>query len=153
MAVRTTPVGTAVGGAQAAAATMNGAAGGWIGYAEVTADQAGITVEVDLTGLTVTVTVGTSRRIKITAAVYPVSTVANDIVTVKIAESATILQTRSVSLPVSGANGELTAICVLTPSVGAHTYKLRMVRVTGSVTSSAGATFPAFLLVEDLGPA
>lgn len=128
-------------------------AGGWIGYAEVTADQSGITVEVDLTSLTVAVTVGPSRRIKITASVRVVTTVNNDAVTLKIAEGATILQQRDVTLSVASNSGGLVAEVVLTPTTGAHTYKLRMVRTLGSVTMQAGATYPAFICVEDIGPA
>ena len=48
------------------ATKMNQLPKGWLGYAQVVANQAGIgTTEVDLTGLTVTVTVPAGRRVRI----------------------------------------------------------------------------------------
>jgi hypothetical protein len=43
---------------------------------------------------------------------------------------------------------------VITPSAGAHTYKLTLQRNsgTGTVRIFADADVPAFILVEDLGP-
>ena len=43
----------------------------------------------------------------------------------------------------------------LTPTEGEHTYKLTLERLAGSgtLTSNAGVTFPAFIQVLDVGPA
>ena len=65
MPVRTAYAGAAVAGEVLSAANVNRISGGWIGYNEVTANQTPITTEVDLTGLSVAVTVGTARRIRI----------------------------------------------------------------------------------------
>jgi hypothetical protein len=47
----------------------------------------------------------------------------------------------------------LHASVVLTPSAGSHTYKLSLARAagTGSLTLGAGATFPAYIMVEGIG--
>lgn len=154
MAVRTTPVGGAVAGAQGAASQLNGAAGGWIGYVEVTADQTGITSEVAATGLTVGVTVGTSRRIRITLCCRMSSTVAGDSVQANIKESTTYLQLVQNTSGAANRGDTLVGHVVLTPSSGAHTYFVTMTRNgTGTITNTAAATSPSFLLVEDLGPA
>lgn len=127
--------------------------GGWIGYAEVTANQAAISAVVDLTGLTVSVTVGASRRIRITGSTLFNGTTLDDSAQMQIREGATQLQIGEAPIRTSFASIERSVI--ITPTAGAHTYKLMAARNvgTGSVTLGASATNPAFILVEDLGPA
>lgn len=128
---------------------------GWLGHVEATADQGAIVgTAVDLTNLSVAVTAGTSRRLLLTASVYPSSTAAADIVTALLMEGATQLQVRAVTLGAIGIQAALFVQAVLTPSAGAHTYKVQMRRAagTGTITNGAGATFPSFLLVQDVGP-
>lgn len=129
-------------------------AGGWIGYAEVTANQTA-TTEVDVTGATVSVTVGPGRRIRISGTSWSQSTVANDEVLLRIKEGATVLQTRTTQVSAAGPAEPLDIFAVLTPTTGAHTYKLTFGRNsgTGTITSFASATAPLFILVEDIGPA
>ncbi len=128
---------------------------GTLGYAQVTANQSGITTEVDLTGLSVTVTVGTSRRIKITAQVNLYSTVAEDTGEVAIKEGATCFNVGE--QPRLSTTNTATKQCsaVITPTAGAHTYKLTCLRTagTGGVISYASTNRPAFILVEDIGAA
>lgn len=128
---------------------------GNLGYAQVTADQGSITtVETDLTSLTVTVTTNASERIKITAHVRIKSTVSGDVAELKIKESTTVLALDRVYLGGgTSALRTLHAEVVLTPTAASHTYKLSLVRDEGSGTLSlaAGATFPAFIMVEGVG--
>lgn len=128
--------------------------GGWIGYAEVTANQASLEAGVDLTSLTVAVTVGTSRRIRITAYAALQGSVDGNLARLDIKESATILGSAQGSLTTSG-NVAFHPAIVLTPSSGAHTYKLTATRSAGVGTLSlnASATNIAYILVEDIGPA
>lgn len=128
---------------------------GVLGYVEVTADQSGITTETDLTGLSIAVTVGTSRRIKVIGNGVLTSNVANDAAAMKIKEGGTQLQDSQIHNIIAGQGDTVQVFVILTPSSGAHTYKLAAVRSagTGSVTMVAASTFPAFILVEDIGPA
>lgn len=155
MAVRTGYVGTQVAGDVLTAANFSKLPGGWLGYVEVTADQTGITTEVDLTSLTLAVTVGTSRRIKITGSVMAQSTIAGDAVVLQIKEGGTYLQAVQNNTPVAGQPMVFERSVVLTPTAGAHTYKLALARAsgTGTISMRASATFPAWIDVVDIGPA
>lgn len=131
-------------------------AGGQLGYAEVTAVQAGITAEVDLTGLTTTVTVGTGRRVKITGSILLQSTVAGDHGRMLIRTGGgTQLQFGDVEIATTAENYLIERSIVVTPAAGSNTYKLAGFRVsgTGSLTMAAAAGVPAFILVEDIGAA
>ena len=155
MPVRTAYPSTAVAGDVLTAANVGKIPGGWIGYEQVVANQGTITTAVDLTGLTVTVTVGTTRRVRISAEGSFGSTVAADYAALFIFEGATQLGGRSVPMPNTAATTGAFSSVVLTPTAGSHTYKLRAALASGAgvVTLNASATAPAFILVEDLGPA
>ncbi len=132
-----------------------GQTGGTLGYAQVTASQSGITTEVALTGLSVTVNVMAGRRIKITAQVYPYSTVDGDTAAAAIEEGATILCSTECPRLLTNTAGTLNFSVVVMPTSGSHTYKLVGGRSVGSgnITFYATATRPAFILVEDIGAA
>lgn len=152
MAVRTAY--TPVAGEVLTAANLKRLPGGWIGYNEVTADQAGITAMTDLTGLSLAVTVAATRRVRVTVQCWVFSSVNGDSAQVSIREGSTQLNTGTVQV----SNVVATSVnfsAVLTPTTGAHTYKASLLRSsgTGSLTMQAGATFPAFIYVEDVGPA
>lgn len=126
---------------------------GTLGYAQVTSNQASITTEVDLTSLTVTVTVTSGHRIKITGqALFTIDT-ANRGAAIAIKESTTQLNQGNAWASEAGFGVTVKAEAVLTPSAGSHTYKLTAQRggSTGTLTMVAGATNPAFILVEDIG--
>lgn len=127
-------------------------AGGQIGYAQVVAGQAAITAAVDLTGLSVVVTVGTGRRIRIMGYVEYSSTAAATVIT-RILESATQLNEFQ-AYQNSPGNGVHTFVSVvLTPSAGSHTYKLTGQVSGGTGAMLAGAINPSYILVEDIGAA
>lgn len=125
---------------------------GVLGYAQVVASQGGITTEAGVTGLSVDVTVGAGRRIRITYAGSLASSVVNDTGGVAIKEGSTQLQLSSIPLPSGNALAVASSV-VLTPSAGAHTYKIAAQRVsgTGAIQHTASATTPAYILVEDIG--
>jgi hypothetical protein len=126
-----------------------------IGYAEVTANQGTFTTEVDLTGLSVDVTVAANRRIRITGSCLMLSSVTTDEVILRIKEGASVLRhDGQITNAANGAN-LYHVERILTPSAGAHTYKLTGARTvgTGNVTMYANTNDPAFILVEDIGPA
>lgn len=158
MPVRTAYVGTEAVGDVLTKANFDKLPGGWIGYAEVTANQATITVEADLTGLTVTVTVNTNRRIRINSFIHLASTVVGDEVALYIKEGATYLAYASATIGTANRNFPLGRDVVLTPTAGSHTYLLRAARTTGTgtvtmVAAAANNGSPAYISVEDLGPA
>jgi hypothetical protein len=136
---------------------LEGVAFGTLGYAQLTATQTPITTVVDVTNCAVTVFVAPSRRIRITGQGPAQSTVAGDHSLGRIKEGATNLGvwyylTHQVVTRDTNQNGSV----VLTPSAGSHTYKLTMERAgaaSGDISIAATATNPAFILVEDIGPA
>jgi hypothetical protein len=136
-------------GTQLIAAVAQGTLSG--GYVQVTANQTPNTVNVDVTGLTVTVTPGVSRRIKLTFFCGATgSSVTTDTLQIYIQEGATVLQ--QINSPALTVNPAVTGSVVLTPTNAAHTYKATCTRTgTGNVTLFASATQPMFLLAEDIG--
>lgn len=135
------------------ASQVNDLPQGTIGYAQVQANQTGITTEVDLTTLTVTVTLVAGRRIRIVGSILVQSTVAGDAMEMNIKEGTTILQ---VGVEIEGLANQYVSIeksVVIQPSAGTHTYKLSLQRLigTGTLTMIAAANATAFILVEDIG--
>lgn len=124
-----------------------------LGYAEVTANQTGISTETDLTGLTVTVTVPVGRKIRITGHCGEVDNDATaGSVVGRIKEGATTL-----GLFAANTLGASVAVCldasvIITPTAGTHTYKLSLHKNVGAGTLTLGANSsqPAFILVEDI---
>lgn len=120
-----------------------------LGYAEVTAVQAGLVGMVDLAGLAVTVYVPAGRRIKITGYVSQFNRTAGTATwtSLYIFEGATQLayQTEKTVNDWTGA----TVTRVLTPTPGTHTYKLAF-NGDGTQQLQASTDGPAFILVEDI---
>lgn len=143
---------TAVAGEVYTAANHAKHAKGWIGYNEVTASQTGITSATDLTGLSVTVTLPASRRIKVTGQATVTRTVADGQVLGRIQEGASALGVFAYHNALTEHSG---GEVILTPSSGSHTYKLTLERQTGTGTVgiAPAAGNAAFILVEDIGPA
>lgn len=129
---------------------------GVLGRTQVTANQGSIVAEVDLTSLSVTVTVPYAGHcIKITGHADFLNDTINGAASFFLQQDGTQIQ-RFFTTPSPVVNQPMGAhlVAVVTPTAASHTYKLRAARSnTGTVTMEAGATFPAFILVEDLGPA
>jgi hypothetical protein len=127
---------------------------GVLDYAQVTANQNGISVATDLTGLSVTVTTGTGRRVRITG---------HGVLTQRTGAGLAVLIVREVSGATLGQLGSHTlqtnenhladGSVVITPSAGSHTYNLSLSTSANTVDWGASSTAPAFILVEDIGPA
>lgn len=126
-----------------------------IGYAEVTANQASIATEVDLTGLSVNVVVPAGRRLRITGFVGTwASTAANDRVIFAIKEGATQLNrlvTAEGDTTIGNQSAGGVVQVIVSPSAGSHTYRLTAAQAdAGTITMFAAATQPAYILVEDI---
>ena len=131
-----------------------GQTGGTLGYAQVIASQTGISAEVALTGLSVTVNVAENRRIKISAATLLRGSVDGDRFALRIKEGTTQLQ--GVEIKVNTVAYEpYQPTVAITPSAGTHTYYLALgiIAGTGTIDSAASTAAPAFILVEDIGAA
>lgn len=137
-------------------------AGGQLGYVEpIVADQSAVAgAETTITGMSVLVTVGTGRRIKITAKGGCFSTTGEaatgeDDIFVRIKEGATQLAIYGMNRINSSIAQSYYLSAITTPTAGSHTYIVTFQRVAGAGTIShrSNAPEPGFLLVEDIGAA
>jgi hypothetical protein len=142
---------TQVGGQ---AVVQQGAAvpAGTLGYAQVTASQTGISTVVDLTGLTITVTVSSGRRIKVTGQCRMIQNTSTAFATFAIQEGATILNEAIwVGGPTIDSMITVPVMAILQPTAGVHTYKLTLATSAGTVDLTASTVQPAFIMAEDIG--
>ena len=130
---------------------------GVVGYTQsTTLLQAGVTTEVDLTGMSVTFTAIANRYYKISAYMYAIPTVTNACAQVNIKQGATNLQIIFTNAGVAAAGAVMSGYVVKTFTAGSTTLKLSGALAagsTGTMTFNAGATLPVSILVEDIGPA
>ena len=128
----------------------------YLGYAEITTpfQTAATPTVTDVTNLAVTVTVPSGgRKVKITAWAYNISTssAATTGVATYIYEGVTCLSATSHIQATASYSQQDTVIAVKTPSAGSHTYKVAVSQSTaGTLTLQADATYPAFILVEQI---
>lgn len=125
--------------------------GGWIGYAEITANQTGISAQTDITSLTVTVTAGTTRRILAEGYCRITQQTSSGVGEVYVVEDGSNVNRSSLTRSAAD-NGMHHPRAVRTPSAGSHTYKLAASVGSGTIDIIASASQPAFILVQDLGP-
>jgi hypothetical protein len=124
-----------------------------LAYAEVTASQGSIgSPDTDITGLSGTVAVPAGRRLRIHASAHLTSSVAGDEVDLMILEGSTRLQERVTTIDTATRLESMYSVIVVSPTAGTHTYKVAARRSvgTGTITMSAAATYPAFILIEDI---
>lgn len=125
-----------------------------VGYAQIVANQTGITTITDITSLAVNFTAVAGRRYRITGSAFLLSTVSGDVASLVIADGAgTQLNSSQVDLRSSSTDIRGHVSHIIVPGAGAKTYKLRAARVsgTGSISVDAAASYPAYILVEDIG--
>lgn len=136
----------------------NSLPGGWIGYVENTAlnqGSIGSTIT-DVTSLSVTVTVNTSRKIKISGHVVMANDTAATQAWLSIREATTVLNQFRGPTPTATRAESFTVEWIGNPSSGSHTYKLSVQTAgTGTITAVGDVGPPAriaYILVEDVGP-
>lgn len=142
---------------QTAGVTWGAAGGsgpaGHLGYAQITASQStSSTSLVDVTGLSVTVTVG-SRPIRIICYSWGSLNSGSDLRTQFSLRDVTAgVEVQYAIITSTGSQQEaLCLVAYLTPAAGSRTYKLQFAAaVNGTSTISAAATRPAFILVEEV---
>lgn len=133
---------------------------GWMGYVSVTSDTTGVTgTETALTGYTLSITVGSSRLLRIIGIVPRIgSSVASDIAILRLKQDSTALTESWVDVGATtlsgggGTNGQVVA--VVAPAAGTYTFTLRGARQTGTGTLEyrADSAKAGLLVVEDIGP-
>lgn len=134
-------------------APANSAPSSTLAHAQVVANQTGITTEVDLTGLSATVTVPAGRRIRITGhAVAVKDGTAGLLIGWIYRDGVKIGKFGDTNM---AASGEVSwhSSYIDSPSAGAHTYKLTMrsFTTTGSMfADNSTDQGPAYILVEDI---
>lgn len=120
--------------------------------AAVFLNQAGITADTDITGLTVTVPVAAGRRVKASVIVHVSCSVALDAYSVRLKRNGLQIAAGE-GQAISAGNQQVVAFTVDDyPTAGSYTYKVSLARLGGSGTLTMFATsaVPAVLLVEDL---
>lgn len=129
------------------------AAGLSLGYAEITSNftQTGAGNS-DVTGLSVTVTVGTRPIIVKFDAGGLSNSSASGLITLAIKEGSTILATAALGPgPAANCSFALSRDVRLSPSAGSHTYKINLGQIiTGNSTIGASATNPASIHVVEV---
>lgn len=120
-----------------------------IGYAQVTGNQPGIgTTATDLTGLSVAVTVG-ANPIVIFAKVQVKKNTSAGSSALSIMEGTTFLQDLQAYAGI-GSRGTCYGSIRLTPTAGAHTYKLALRAEADTTDMEANTTSPAFIQVIEV---
>jgi hypothetical protein len=128
---------------------------GVIGIAELTSVQGSITSIVDVTSLSISITVPAGRRVKFTAQAMLQSTVAGDYGRFDLTDGAGSITYQTNQMQLGGSAIGMSFSKSQTPGAGTFTYKLRVSRTagTGTLTVSASTSSVAQLLCEDIGPA
>lgn len=159
MAVRTAYVGTEAIGDVLTKANFDKMPGGLVGYASTTSNgtaSATVKTYTDGTALSPTITAGTSRTYKITimcSSVVQVGTGSSQIQIWDLTGS-TALTTAVLSVAGSAAGNYpgATLVGYHQPAAGSQQYAFRYLSTATSVAPQAGATSPAQIFVEDVGP-
>lgn len=154
MASRTASAGQFAAGTSVVA-QFNNLPGGWIGYVEIAATTNLPNTEGSVAGLSVTTTVGPSRRLRIMMYTHIQSTVAGDYTKLRIKQDGTTINDVNTEIPSTSAAFLASTTAIITPTSGSHTYNVTGERLsgTGQTAIFADSARPTFLLVEDLGPA
>lgn len=124
---------------------------------EVATASTTFTTQTDVVGLSATITVVADRLIRVSVQAQINNDANTGGIVGRIKEGAIELN-RFVAVAAIGGNGTVLAYgaWIGTPSAGAHTYKATMEKTSGSGNATligAVTTIPAYILVEDLGPA
>lgn len=125
-----------------------------LGVATKTSDQTGITTQVDITGLTLTMTLLTGRRYRTSLKGEVYSTAADGAFVFVITDASNTQLTR-ITGPGTTASYSVYGYYEENGAGVSVTRKARGSKAggTGSVAFGASASYPAYLSIEDIGPA
>ena len=125
---------------------------GYVGKATITANQTGITTQVDLTGLTVTITVVANRRYRVTSVANCGQGISSGAAVLYLIVAGTQAAYAIVN---QVANNNLQLVIgseIEGLSAGATVFKLQASTNAGTLSVNASPGAPVTLLVEDIGP-
>ena len=137
-----------------ASSQMNRLPWGIIATASKTSSQTGITTVTDITSLTVTFTAVSTRYYRTTIWSLVKQNTSAGAPVIQITDGSNVQKTEGdFYIGAAGQFGTLCVQCVETGLTGSTTRKGRAVTASGTMDVVASSTFPAFILVEDLGQA
>lgn len=151
------PYGLATAGDVLTAVNVNLLPRGRVAYAQAVANQTGVTTITDATSLSVTFTAVSGRNYRTTVFMEIGSTVAGDLLVAYITTGANtqVMRAAVVAPALVGGSSYSPVMFAYNSSAlsGSTTHKVRIERNAGTGTMGIGAsaTFPAFIMVEDLG--
>ncbi len=125
---------------------------GIVDYAEVTANQANLGTASDLTSLTITFTPVANRRYRIFGEIIMGATGGGGQGNLNLLKDGTQVQTATHSFSIAGESEKMQVTKIDTPTATSHVYKLNAGKNAFNADLAAAATFPAFIVVEDIGP-
>jgi hypothetical protein len=142
--------------------TAGGTPGTWVspyawgvllnGYTSFAGSQGSISALVALTGLTLTVTpTVASRRTRISWVVGILTSGSATTCYTQLFEGATALNEAIISAPATATYGMLSGSTVIQPTAAAHTYFVKGACTGGTMATQGAATFPQYIMAEDLG--
>lgn len=127
---------------------------GLLSFVGTSTSQNGVT-SADLTGLTLTITVISGRRIRLAyCELNPTGSNTSDEYELRIQEGGTVVQTGFFRIASGNDHNRIVNISrIITPSAGSHTYKVAVVRAigVGTINFNRSATCLAYFSAEDLG--
>ena len=128
---------------------------GVVGYTARTSDFTPIAASntiTDVTSLSVTFTAVANRYVRLSVVARVATAGTADQASVYIRESSTTLA-QSLRHHVLALGQDHVISCIVTPTAGSHTYKVSASQSNGATgTFQASATYPAYILAEDIGP-
>lgn len=130
-------------------------AGGQLGFSQAASTNQNYTTVVAITGTSVSVTVGTGRRVRLMGNVNWSPATIGNVVDVTIRQDGSTVKLIQDTGETVGRGYPIYISHILTPTAGAHTYELFVERSTGTGTDVVLNTSnrAAYLLVEDIGAA
>jgi hypothetical protein len=152
--VAITPNTTFTAGNVLTAAQMNRLPWGIMATASKTSNQTGISTVTDITSLTVTFTAVSTRYYRTTIWSLVRQNTAAGTSVIQITDGSNVQKTEGdFYIGTAGGFGTLCVQCVETGLTGSTTRKGRALTASNTMDVIASSTFPAFILVEDIGQA
>jgi hypothetical protein len=136
--------------------TASAGAGTELGYSEIVAQSASFTTEADVSGLSVSFTLTSTRTVQLRASLLGKSSGAPDKIVGSIADAANVHLIESGVIQITTANDNVRAEFGIRKvlAAGAYTYHIRAQRTTaiGTCTINASATNPSYIQALDITP-